>query len=83
MLDSKSKKLFEELEVSFRADLDRHIQSGLNPSAVLFVLLHTLITWTLEYDHEDGSRLKSISLIQSVTARTIEKILDRQFSKHA
>ena len=76
MLSDEQKAVLDKLRLDFKAFLDGQESLGMNPSAITFVVVNSLILWYLKKPNVD--RLRGLSLILSVSSRCLEGVIEEE-----
>ena len=77
-----NKELTAELErvrIDFKAFLDSQESLGMNPSAITFVVVNSLILWYLKKPNID--RVQALALLLSVSSRSLEGLIEENLRR--
>ena len=76
MLSDEQKAVLDKLRIDFKAFLDGQESRGMNPNAITFVVVNSLILWYLKKPNID--QVKALSLLWSVSSRSLEGVIEEE-----
>ena len=79
MLSDEQTAVLERLRINFNAFLDSQESLGMNPSAITFVVVNSLILWYLKKPNID--RVQALALLLSVSSRSLEGLIEGELHR--